>query len=266
MASSAAASTLAETCITACAEAWRGDGEILASAFGVIPQLAVELARRTYAPGLLVTDGVAHLVSDTTTGDGSSARPVVEGWMPYRRVFDTLWAGRRHAMMGAAQIDRFGNSNISCIGPWQQPRAQLVGMRGAPGNTINHPCSYWVPSHSRRVFVEHVDVVSGVGYEPELWSGGIRSDYHEIRLIVSDIAVMDMKGPDRTLRVRSLHPGVTLDQLLERTGFEPALASDLSTTPAPSKNQLRLIREVLDPDNRRDEMVRPRPRGAPGTA
>ena len=66
-------------------------------------------------------------------------------------------------MMGASQLDRYGNQNISCIGDWARPKSQLLGVRGAPGNTINHPTSYWVPRHSPRVFVERVDMVSGIG-------------------------------------------------------------------------------------------------------
>ena len=76
----------------------------------------------------------------------------MEGWLPYAKVFTMLAAGRRHVMMGATQIDRYGNQNISCIGDWRRPKAQLLGVRGAPGNTVNHPVSYWVPRHSPRVF------------------------------------------------------------------------------------------------------------------
>ena len=96
--------------------------------------------------------------------DGADDR-VIEGWLPYRSVFTMVASGRRHVMMGAAQIDRSGNQNISCIGDWALPKAQLLGVRGAPGNTINHPVSYWVPRHTRRVFVEAVDMVSGIGYD-----------------------------------------------------------------------------------------------------
>ena len=62
-------------------------------------------------------------------------------------------------MMGASQLDQFGNQNISCIGPWAQPKSQLLGVRGAPGNTVNHPPATGSRKHSRRVFVEHVDMV-----------------------------------------------------------------------------------------------------------
>ena len=70
----------------------------------------------------MLTDGVATIVDL----DGNP-----EGWMPFSRVFDTLWNGQRHVMMGAAQIDRYGNQNISCVGPHDQPKVQLLGARGA---------------------------------------------------------------------------------------------------------------------------------------
>src|SRR6478672_7940164 len=180
----------AEVCVVACAEAWRGDGAILASPMGLIPTLGARLAQLTFAPGLLLTDGQAHLLApdgpdgpDGADGDGR----VTEGWLPYRSVFTMLAAGRRHVLMGAAQIDRFGNQNISCIGDWSRPKAQLLGVRGAPGNTVNHPVSYWVPRHSPRVFTSRVDMVSGVGYD---------RGAHELRVVVTNLAVLDFGGLD----------------------------------------------------------------------
>jgi acyl CoA:acetate/3-ketoacid CoA transferase beta subunit len=129
-----------EVCAVAIAETFRGDGEMLVSSIGNLPTIGARLAKLTFEPGLLLTDGVAHLLSNVLpVGGAEGPEPVVEGWMPYRSVFDVLWAGRRHVMMGATQIDRFGNQNIACIGDFERPRAQLLGMRGAPGNTINHP-------------------------------------------------------------------------------------------------------------------------------
>jgi hypothetical protein len=98
--SSPRAST-AEVCVAACAEAWRGDGAILASPMGLIPSLGARLARLTFAPDLLLTDGEAYLLD---------AGGRVEGWLPFAKVFTMLAAGRRHVMMGAAQIDRYGPS------------------------------------------------------------------------------------------------------------------------------------------------------------
>jgi glutaconate CoA-transferase subunit B len=247
--------SLAELCICAAAEAWRGDGEILASGLGVVPRLAAGLAKLTFAPDLMMTDSESVLVTEPVPpGPRKGYQPKVEGWMPFRKVFDTLWGGRRHAMTMPTQIDRFGNTNISFIGDARKPKVQLLGVRGIPGNTINHPSSFFVAKHSTRTFVARVDMASGVGYDPARWREGVRRDFVDLRLVVSDLGVLDFKGPNRQMRVRWLHPGVTVEQVREQTAFELALAPDLAETPGPSPEQLRLIREVLDPNRLRDSV------------
>ena len=233
--------TRAEHCVIACAEEWRGDGEVLASPMGVIPSVGARLARLTFAPDLLLTDGEALLV----TSDGT-----VEGWLPYRQHLTLVTGGRRHVMMGASQLDRHGNQNISCVGPWERPTRQLLGVRGAPVNTLNNPTSYWVPRHSRRVFVERVDMVCGVGNDR---AAGAR--YHCLRRVVSDLGVLDFGTPDRTMRLVAVHPGVTVEQVREATSFELAVADEVAVTRAPTPAELRLIREVLDPGNARAREV-----------
>ena len=225
--------TRAEVCVAACAEAWRGDGEILASPMGPVPLLGARLARLTFAPDLLLTDGEAFLVD--ATGE-------VEGWLPYRAVFGVVASGRRHVMMGASQLDRFGNQNISCVGDFARPRSQLLGVRGAPGNTANHTTSYWVPRHSPRVFVEHVDVVCGVGYDRATAAG---LPFHELRRVVTNLAVLDFLTADRSMRLRSVHPGVTVDEVQAATGFPLAVATDVPVTRDPTAEELRLIRDQL---------------------
>jgi acyl CoA:acetate/3-ketoacid CoA transferase beta subunit len=226
--------TRTEVCIVACAEAWRGDGAILASPMGLIPVLGARLARLTFEPGLLLTDGEAYLVD----ADGE-----IEGWMPYREVFTMLAAGRRHVMMGAAQIDRHGNQNISAIGDWKRPKAQLLGVRGAPGNTVNHPVSYWIPRHSPRVFTPRVDMVSGVGYDR-----GAR----ELRMVVTNLAVLDFETADRVMRLRSVHPGVEVAEVTAATGFPLAVPDEVPVTRAPTEGELGLIRDRLDPAGARE--------------
>jgi acyl CoA:acetate/3-ketoacid CoA transferase beta subunit len=150
-------------------------------------------------------------------------------------------------MMGATQIDRYGNQNIACIGPFEKPKAQLLGMRGAPGNTINHPTSYWVPNHSTKTFVEKVDVVSGIGYDRAAALGPAASRFHEIRRVVSNLGVFDFETPDHRMRLRSIHPGVTVEDVVQNTGFELVIPADGALTRTPTADELRIIREVIDP-------------------
>jgi acyl CoA:acetate/3-ketoacid CoA transferase beta subunit len=235
----------AEVCVAACADAWRGDGEVLASAFGFIPTIGARMARATFEPGLLISDGEALLLANDVPLGGSDK--VVEGWVPFRNVFDIVWSGRRHVMMGATQIDRFGNQNISCVGPHEKPKVQLIGVRGAPGNTVNHPTSYWVPNHSARVFVPSVDMISGVGND---------RGANEIRRIVTNLCVFDFETRDRSMRLRTLHPGVSVDEVVANTGFEFSMGS-AEESRAPTDEEVRLIRDVFDPKNLRDIEVKP---------
>jgi acyl CoA:acetate/3-ketoacid CoA transferase beta subunit len=239
--------TLDELCAVACAEAWRGDGEILASPIGVIPSIGARLAKATFAPDLLLSDGIASLVANILPLGGSAPAKVVEGYVPYRAIFDIVWSGRRHVMMGASQIDRFGNQNIAFIGDPRRPKAQLLGMRGAPGNTINHPTSYWIPNHSTRSFVSKVDAVSGVGYDRAAALGPRGAPHHRLRRVVSNKGVFDFETPDHAMRLCSVHPGVELKDVIAATGFALVVPDDVETTRAPTSEELRLMREVIDP-------------------
>ncbi|MFJ8945920.1 CoA-transferase subunit beta [Streptomyces sp. NPDC102395] len=229
--------TRAEYCVVACAEVWRGAGEVLVSPMGLIPSVGARLARLTFAPQVLLTDGEALLVGPCGA---------VEGWLPYRQHLALVTGGRRHVMMGASQIDRFGNQNISCIGDWARPARQLLGVRGAPVNTLNNPTSYWVPRHSRRVFVEKVDMVCGVGYDR---AGD--APHHRLVRVVTDLCVLDFGGPDRSMRLVSLHPGVSVEEVREATGFALCVPDEVPYTREPTVEELRLIREVIDPGGAR---------------
>jgi acyl CoA:acetate/3-ketoacid CoA transferase beta subunit len=242
--------TLSEICVAACAEVWRGDGEIIASPMGLIPALGARLAKLTFAPVLMLSDGDANYLTDPTGADSH-----VEAHIPYRQLFDFVWHGSRHVMMGASQLDKFGNQNISAIGPdFARPRAQLIGVRGAPGNTINHPTSYWIANHSPKVFVEKVDVVSGLGYD-RARAVGYPARFHEVRRVVTNLAVLDFQTKDHRMRIRSIHPGVSIDEVVEATGFVLAGTDNPAVTAEPEAEALRLIREVLDPKNTREREV-----------
>lgn len=243
--------TLADICVVACAEIFSGAGEIMASPMATTPLIGARLARLTTEPDLLITDGEALIFAGTPA---VGAKGDIEGWMPFRKVFDVVASGRRHVVMGANQIDRFGNQNLSAFGPLQQPTRQMFGVRGAPGNTINHPTSYWVARHSKRVFVEQVDIVSGVGYDKVDPQNPAYRDLN-IHRVVTNLGVFDFGGPDHTMRALSLHPGVTTDEVAENTSFEIAGLAEAGTTRLPSDEELRIIREELDPKGLRSKEV-----------
>ena len=254
--------SLAELMICAACEAWREDGEVLATGIGVIPRLAASLAMLTSNPQLLMTDSEAYMVAEPVPlGARKGYEPKRDSWMGFSRIFDNVWGGKRHALVGPTQIDRFGQANISCIGDYAKPKAQMLGVRGFPGNSISHANSFCVPSHNRRVFVEgEVDMVASVGYNPARLARGWALDDIDIRLIITDLCVLDFQGPQRQMRIRSLHPGVTAAQVQDNTGFELHVPHDCPTTAAPTVEQLQLIQR-LDPHNLRALQLKDNPPG-----
>ncbi len=235
-----------EYCIVAAAECFRGDGEIMASPMAPVPAVGARLAKATFEPDLVLTDGMNKILAGVPAYGVVDPAQVIEGWMPFPAVFDVLWWGKRHVVMGASQIDAYGNQNISCVGDFKKPTFQLLGARGAPGNTIHHTTSYWVPAHSKKVFVPKVDMVSGVGYDRvrDLPEGSRK--FHEIRRVISNLGVFDFETPDNRMRIRSVHPGVTVDEIVANTGFPLVIPDRIETTRAPTDAERELIRK-LDP-------------------
>jgi acyl CoA:acetate/3-ketoacid CoA transferase beta subunit len=242
----------AEVCATACAELFRDAGEIMVSPMTTVASVGARLARLTFAPDILLTDGEAQLLADTPALGATGA---VEGWMPFGRVFETLAWGRRHVVMGANQVDRFGNQNLSAFGPLQQPTRQMFGVRGAPGNSINHATSYWVGNHSKRVFSETVDVVCGIGYN-KIDPGNPAFRFVNVYRVITNLGVFDFGGPDHTMRALTLHPGISPRDVSEATTFEVHGLDEAGETRVPDSDELHLIREVIDPNALRDKEVR----------
>ena len=243
--------SLAEICISAASKAWKDDGEILATGIGLIPRIAAGLAKLTQNPDLMMTDGETYLISEPAPmGKRDVSYDQVEGYMSYSRVFDNLWGGKRHAMVTPTQIDCFGQTNISAIGKYTSPKVQLLGVRGFPGNFINHKNSIFIPNHSVKTFVNgEVDMVSGMGYKNKQLSNG----KFEIKVVVTNLGVFDFNGTDNSLQLLSLHPGASVDDVKLNTGFEISISSE-TITPMPSEEELTLIREVLDPKGIRNSI------------
>ena len=253
--------TLVDLCIVACSEAFRGNGEIVATGVGPVPRVAAGLAKLTHTPELMMTDGEAYLVEQPVPlGPRKYDDRKPAGYLPFSRFFDSaVWSGRRHAMVTPTQLDRFGQINLSYMGgTYDKPKTQMLGVRGFPGNTIYHPNSFFFPAHGPRVFVSQVDMISGVGYNPAKRVAGGNFSGVNLRRIVTNLCVMDFGGPENAIRVISLHPGVTFEEVQAATGFELCQAENVETTRLPTAEELAVIAS-LDPHNVRASVIKDNP-------
>lgn len=254
--------SLAELVIVACAEAWRDNGEVMATGIGPLPRIGAALAKVTFSPEIQTTDGEVYYTSEPVPPGKRHAEPELEGLSNYDRVFSALWSGKRHALVGPVQMDRFGQANISAIGDHKKPKIAMLGARGFPGNSVSHPNSFFFPNHNKRAFIDgEVDFVCMAGYNPARYRNGQPPKGLDLRIIVTNLAVMDFGGPDRQIRVVSLHPGVTFDEVQDNTGFALAkVEGEIPVTPAPTAEQLALIAK-LDPNNVRATVFKDNPAG-----
>ncbi len=256
--------SLAELMIVAGAEAYRNDGEVLATGIGVLPRLAASLAMKTINTDLMMTDSEAYLLSEPNpiSGRKSHAGQKSETWMGFTRIFDNVWSGKRHAMIGPTQVDRFGQANISAVGgTYEKPKVQMLGVRGLPGNSISHANSFFVPAHNKKVFVEgECDLVNSIGYNPARLPKGYKLDDVDIRIILTDLCVLDFGGPNHQVRLVSVHPGITVEQVVENTGFPIHVPANVPTTVAPTEEQLEVLRQ-LDPQDWRSKQLKDNPKG-----
>jgi acyl CoA:acetate/3-ketoacid CoA transferase beta subunit len=131
----------------------------------------------------------------------------------------------------------------------------MFGVRGAPGNTINHATSYWVGNHSKRVFGDSVDVVSGIGWD-KVDPNNPAYRFVNVFRVVSNLGVFDFNGPDHQMRALSLHPGVEAEQVAGNTSFEVHGLDAADSTRLPTEDEQKLIREAIDPKSLRDREIR----------
>jgi glutaconate CoA-transferase subunit B len=255
--------SLAELMTVAMSRILDNEGEVLATGIGLLPRLAASLAMSTTNPDLLMTDSQSFVLSqpNPVSGLASHGAQANENFMGFARIFDNVWSGRRHALVGPSQIDRFGQANISALGDYQQPKVQLLGVRGFPGNSISHANSFFVPAHSRRVFVEgECDVVCTVGYNQDRLPRGYALEDIDVRQVVTNLCVFDFGGPDYQARLLSLHPGVSVEEVLDNTGFALEIAGDIRETEGPTAEQLAIMAD-LDPMGLRAKQLKDNPPG-----
>ncbi len=140
-----------------------------------------------------------------------------------------------------AQVDQRGNTNNIAFGKdYQKPRMRLPGSGGIPDVTPLYDHAYlYVPRHSRLTFADKIDFISGLGHAPQRRTGG------GPRYLVSDLGQFDWH--EGRMRLTSLHPGVDLQRARRKTGFDLLVAADLDETESPDEEDLRLLRQEIDP-------------------
>jgi acyl CoA:acetate/3-ketoacid CoA transferase beta subunit len=146
-----------------------------------------------------------------------------------------------------AQVDAHGHFNNVVIGDYAHPRLRLPGCGGIADVTVSHPRLYlYVPRHSRAVFVEKLDFVSGLGMP----TPGRPGDRAGVRLLISDLGVFDYEAGK--MRLRSYHPGVSIDRIRKKTGFHLEIAPEVDETRPPTQEEVELLRDKIDPLGIRD--------------
>ena len=202
-----------------------------------LPNIAVNLARRTVAPELeLVYEagvfGAQPARLPLSIGDPT----IVTGATAVTSMFELFGYYLQGGLMdvgflGAAQIDRRANINTTVIGRYEAPKTRLPGSGGACEIAQNAKSIFVIMRQSPRSFVERLDFRTSVG--------------DRVSVVVTDLGIYHMV--DGELRLDSIHPGVTLEQVRAAMGWEPRVSESLASTQAPSVEELRLIREELDP-------------------
>ena len=197
----------ADVCAVAIAECFRGDGEILANPIGTTPMIGGRLARATFEPDLMMTDGEAMLVANDEATDFAGGK-VVESYNPYRSMFDVVWWGRRHVIMGASQLDALRQPEL------RRRRRRLrasprcscsasAARRATPSTTRRRTGS---PTTRRRCSSSRsTSSPASAGTGPSA-AGPAATRYWDLRRVVTNLCVLDFETPDRRLRLRSVHP------------------------------------------------------------
>ncbi|MBE0408415.1 MAG: hypothetical protein IBX69_01640 [Anaerolineales bacterium] len=233
------------------------DGEVVVQGLAT-PMVATAflLARRTHAPNLYFASAI---------GQGLCRHPAP---MSLTRI-EGLWLDRAMASVGfvtvaadllprmhpkeffrPAQVDPYGNFNNIAFGKdYHHPRMRLPGTGGIPDvTTYSNQVFLYVPRHSRLTFVEKLDFLSGLGHNAYRTRGGgphfLISDLGQFDFVPS----LDMKGDELPrLRLTTYHPGVDIKRIQAKTGFEILISHDVKETPTPDKDELKLLRDEIDP-------------------
>ncbi len=221
-----------------------------------MPLAAAMLAQKTTAPHLVIMFEAGSAAPELIKLPISVADSYTQTRALLHSSMDEIMEACQRGMvdytfLGGAQIDMYGNINTSMIGTdYQHPRVRLPGSGGA--NDLASLCwkTLVITPHDKRRFVSQLDFLTTPGY---LTGPGAReaaglppgSGPYKV---ISTLALMGYDQPTKRMKVESLHPGVTKQDVIENTGFEMLFVDPLHVTPQPTDEELRILREEVDPE------------------
>ena len=220
-----------------------------------IPLVACRLAQLSHAPNLVPMLG--PLIDPNLETLPSSLRDDYElvHWdskaqIPEQEALDVFKRGKMDVgFISGAQIDQYGNLNIVSIGEYKKPKVRLVGCLAQTDHAAFSKRTLIPMEHTTKQFVEKVDFISGVGFldgPGARESAGLPGGGPD--KVFTELAVLGFDPHSKLMRLESVHPGVTVDEVRDRTGFELVVPSNVPQTPEPSTEQVDLIRNRIDPD------------------
>lgn len=254
--------TLDELVVAALARELPDDTVAFNGAVSFVPVCAFLLARALHAPNLIwVAGSIAVDPRPTSIGESTLSDALWGDAVMLQSSAADFWAYAQSGRLNTfcfrgAQMDAYGNVNNSVIGPYDSPKIRLPGGGGMADLGCQVGRIYlWSTTHDPRTFVEQLDFRSGLG-----WGDG--GDHRERlglpggpRLCVTNLAVMDFQPESKRMRLRSVHPGVSVDQVVEATGFELVIEGDVPETPPPTAEEVAALRKLDPTDARKREFA-----------
>jgi glutaconate CoA-transferase subunit B len=256
--------TLDELVVAALARELPDDTRAFNGAVSFVPVCAFLLARAMHAPNLVwVAGSIAVDPQPAEIPESTLSDALWDGATMLQSSAADFWAYAQSGRLNSfcfrgAQIDAFGNVNNTVIGPYERPKIRLPGGGGMADLGCMVPRIYlWSTTHDRRTFVERLDFRSGLG-----WGDG--GDHRERlglpggpRVCVTNLCVMDFHPESKRMRLKSVHPGVTVDDVVAATGFELVVEGEVPETAPPTAEEVARIRQLDPTGARKREFARP---------
>jgi glutaconate CoA-transferase subunit B len=245
--------TVDELMVVTLARQFRSEDIVLNGTVSFIPVAAIMLARATHAPGLTWVAGAVGVDADPEPLSGNTLDPTMWRrcvmYLPQEHMWSYVHRGVLETFcIRGAQIDKYGNVNNTVIGEYTHPRVRLPGSAGMGDmGSLDKRIFIWTTTHTPRTFVERVDFRSCAGY---LDGGDARERLglkNGPQLVITNLCVMDFEPESKHMRLKSLHPGVTLDEVQAQTGFRLLIPEEIPPTEPPTVEEIRWLREVIDP-------------------